>query len=401
MNSSNDKESKNDSNPLNGIFNDILNESKEESSSNSSVQSQSIRNSYLKGEIPEFVFSVIKLGRRGFSHKSRLLYITKDGISYYRMLENNENTKDFLEYLKNIYTVKPGDRLEPEKLRELVNKFNNIPEEEKQLKFSFKKYIISISGNASTFTKAPITVKNSEEKDYTNPTNFWVMETKDERFRELILKVPYIINDAIYALNSKKEKGSKNDYGKKLKNDDKLKEFAKDEKMVVLNEYKDKIKYIELMYQGFMKEYLKTICEVNKKKRTFIDKSDLNKMDQNDKEKKEVYFVENNNLIKQEKKISNKNDDINVIVNDESRDEFIGDTDLKDKEKNDYNLLEEKINDTLKIVYLELAIYYCYDLFVKYCEKVVEKIVYHLGTFDKAEDMKRQIKHLNSNLSLR
>ena len=137
MNSSNDKESKNDSNPLNGIFNDILNESKEESSSNSSVQSQSIRNSYLKGEIPEFVFSVIKLGRRGFSHKSRLLYITKDGISYYRMLENNENTKDFLEYLKNIYTVKPGDRLEPEKLRELVNKFNNIPEEEKQLKFSF------------------------------------------------------------------------------------------------------------------------------------------------------------------------------------------------------------------------------------------------------------------------
>ena len=299
MNSSNDKESKNDSNPLNGIFNDILNESKEESSSNSSVQSQSIRNSYLKGEIPEFVFSVIKLGRRGFSHKSRLLYITKDGISYYRMLENNENTKDFLEYLKNIYMVKPGDRLEPEKLRELVNKFNKIPEEEKQLKFSFKKYIISISGNASTFTKAPITVKNSEEKDYTNPTNFWVMETRDVIFREEILKAPIIIHDAIDALNSRKINNLSSKIGKSSKKDEKLKEFLKEEKMIVLNEYKDKIKYIGLLYQGFMKEYLKTICEFSHKKRNIYDKEGNIKINEStDKVEKDRFFLDNPNFFR-------------------------------------------------------------------------------------------------------
>ena len=367
--------------------NSYSSKNQEESSNSSDEESSGPTRSKISPmeEIPEFVFSVIKLGKRGFSHKPRILYITKDGISYYVMVDDNQLTKDFLEALNNLYAIKEGESIQRDKIRNVAKKFKDLPDEEKKLKYFFSKYEINISEPVSTFKKAPITVRNSEEKDLTNPTNFWVMETKDERFRELILKVPYIINDAIYALNSKKEKGSKNDYGKKLKNDDKLKEFAKDEKMVVLNEYKDKIKYIELMYQGFMKEYLKTICEVNKKKRTFIDKSDLNKMDQNDKEKKEVYFVENNNLIKQ--KISNKNDDINVIVNDESRDEFIGDTDLKDKEKNDYNLLEEKINDNLKIVYLELAIYYCYDLFVKYCEKVVEKIVYHLGTFDKAEDI--------------
>ena len=388
MNSSNDKESKNDSNPLNGIFNDILNESKEESSSNSSVQSQSIRNSYLKGEIPEFVFSVIKLGRRGFSHKSRLLYITKDGISYYRMLENNENTKDFLEYLKNIYMVKPGDRLEPEKLRELVNKFNKIPEEEKQLKFSFKKYIISISGNVSTFTKAPITVKNSEEKDYTNPTNFWVMETRDVIFREEILKAPIIIHDAIDALNSRKINNLSSKIGKSSKKDEKLKEFLKEEKMIVLNEYKDKIKYIGLLYQGFMKEYLKTICEFSHKKRNIYDKEGNIKINEStDKVEKDRFFLDNPNFFRRGGKSlhkKNTNDINNIIINElSSRDEYFGEK--GDKDINE--IMEEQINDTLKILYLELAIYYCYDLFVRYCEKVVEKIIYNLGTFDKAEDI--------------
>ena len=47
----------------------------------------------------------------------------------------------------------------------------------------------------------------------------------------------------------------------------------------------------------------------------------------------------------------------------------------------------DNIKDTIKIAYLELAIYYYYDIFVKYCEKVVEKIVSHLYTFDKADDI--------------
>ena len=336
-------------------------------------------------EIPEFVFSVIKLGRRGFSHKTRLLYLNKDGISYYVMVEKNENTKDFLEYLKSIYLVRTGD-LDIDKFKELAKKFKNLPDKEKKLKCSFNRYVISDSENVSSFKKAPITVRNEDEKDFINPINFWIMETRDVKFREQIKKASVIIKEAIAALHSKRDILN-NRIGKKFKKEAK-KEILKDEKMIVLNEYKDKIKYIGLLYQGFMKEYLKTICEYSHKKREIFDKLGNGQNENNDKEERIRYFLDNPNFMRTGgKSVHNKNFDNNIIMNDGSKDEYIFDGDNQYKEKNISNISEEQINDTLKIVYLELAIYYCYDLFVKYCEKVVEKIVYHLGTFDKAEDI--------------
>ena len=43
-------------------------------------------------------------------------------------------------------------------------------------------------------------------------------------------------------------------------------------------------------------------------------------------------------------------------------------------------------------LYLELAIYYCYNQFVKHCEKIVQKIINDLGTFEKPEDITIQKK---------
>ena len=361
---------------------------------NPSQNSEDVLHPKITGsdEIPEFAFSVIKLGRRGFSHKTRILYINKDCISYYKMVEKNEKTKDFLDCLRSIYFVRTGDDIDIEKIKELARKFKNLPEEEKILKGFFTKYEISVSENVSSFKKAPITIRNDEERDFTNPTNFWVLETREKRFRDQIINAPRIINEAIKAINSKREDNFKYKFGKKYQKEDKLKELMKDEKLIVLNEYKDKIKYIGLLYQGFMKEYLKTICEYSHKKRNIYDKignQNRNDKDDNneymDKDDRDKFFVDNHNYMRiGGKSVHNrKNNDMNNRIN-ESREDFIVD-DIKDKNIN--NILEEKINDTIKLAYLELAIYYCYDLFVKYCEKVVEKIVYHLGTFDKAEDI--------------
>ena len=375
----------NDNENDNNSENNSSNNNSEENENSDSGEQNRLK-IYSSDDIPEFVFSVIKLGRRGFSHKNRILYISKDGISYYPMVEKNENTKDFLECLKNLYLVRTGD-IDPDKLKELAQKFKNLPDEEKKLKCFFNKYKISISDNVSSFKKAPITVRNIEDKDLTNPTNFWVMETRDVRFREMILKAPLIIKDSIAILHSKRDILN-NRIGKKFKKEEK-KEILKDEKMIILNEYKDKIKYIGLLYQGFMKEYLKTICEYSHKKRDIYDKFGPAQSDEsNNKEERNRFFMDNPNFMRTGGKIThNRNFDNNINMNDGSRDEYMGDGDIQYKEKNISNISEEQINDALKIVYLELAIYYCYDLFVKYCEKVVEKIVYHLGTFDKAEDI--------------
>ena len=367
------------------VFNNDIKGTQEENAENAkNIQIE--QKSIPMDEIPEFVFSVIKLGRRGFSHKTRLLYITKDFVSYYRMVDKNDHTRDFLECLNNIYSIKSRESLDVNKLKELARKFRNLPEQEKSLKCSFKKYIISISENVSSFKKAPITVRNAEEKDLSNPTNFWVMETRDIIFREQILKSTLIIEDAINDFNLKRD-NLNNNLGKKYKKDERLKDIGKDEKMIVLNEYKDKIKYIGLLYQGFMKEYLKTICEYSQKKRIVYDKElNFNKNEEsNIKYEKNKFFFDNTYFVRTGAKSFHKNNnDKKMKINDGSRDENKGDM---EKENNLSNIMEEQINDILRIVYLELSIYYCYDLFVKYCEKVVEKIVYHLGTFDKAEDI--------------
>ena len=60
------------------------------------------------------------------------------------------------------------------------------------------------------------------------------------------------------------------------------------------------------------------------------------------------------------------------MKNEMSRGEFT--EDMRDKDKDIIDPLKDQINDTLRIAYLELAIYHFYDMFIKYCEKVVEKI---------------------------
>ena len=57
-----------------------------------------------KNIINEYVFKVVKLGRRGFSHKERILQLNKKGISYYVMPSYNRFTKEFLDNIKRIYS---------------------------------------------------------------------------------------------------------------------------------------------------------------------------------------------------------------------------------------------------------------------------------------------------------
>ena len=95
----------------------------------------------------------------------------------------------------------------------------------------------------------------------------------------------------------------------------------------VLTEDKDKIHYIGFFFQGFVKEYL---GQINKNMRN-----------------KYKYPIKNKNP----------------------------------KE-------EKLINEDLKrLLYLELVIYYCYNIFVKHCEKVVIKIINDLNTFKTRNDI--------------
>jgi hypothetical protein len=182
-------------------------------------------------DLPEFVFSVIKLGKLGFSHKKRILHISVEGISYYRMVSKNDRTKDFLDCLNNIYEVRSGETIDQYKLKDLAQKFKNLPEEEKKIKSTFRKYHIITSENVSSFKTAPITVRNDEETDLTNPSSYWIMETREMIFRELILKAQYIINDAIKMLKSKRENIAIGKKGKKNnKKEDRLKDNGRDEK---------------------------------------------------------------------------------------------------------------------------------------------------------------------------
>ena len=101
----------------------------------------------------------------------------------------------------------------------------------------------------------------------------------------------------------------------------------------ILTEEKDKIHYIDIFFQGFIKEYYEHIYKCKKNK---IKREKINDIDEKTR-------------IEAEKKI--------------------------------------KIENEKKQLYLELAIYYCYNLFVKHCEKVVKKIIADLATFKTNRDI--------------
>ena len=79
--------------------------------------------------------------------------------------------------------------------------------------------------------------------------------------------------------------------------EERQKEKMSNDKMTILNEYKEKIKYINIMYQGFMKEYLQEISEFNKKKREYESKIGYNQPNHNNIEYSQFFpIIKSSNL---------------------------------------------------------------------------------------------------------
>ena len=379
-NKSNKENQSNNINPQNS-------EKKENSQSNIS-QVDNLRRDFSPEELVEFVFKVNKLGKRGFSNKERILRITKSGIEYYVMLNNNRFTKEFLDEMKNIYTSKKFEDLS--RFKTLGEMFNRIPENEKKLKNKFENYSLKITeDNPSVPKESSFTVYNLKNQEAPNPDNTWIMDAGEEMIRNLIFQASKKLLQGINEYRGRKGTSisrlsqmiNKQENNMTNKKDDLQKDKLSSDKMIILTDYKDKIKYVGIMYQGFMKEYLKAISDFHKKKREQMEKLGYKIQNENDIHFSEYFPLANE--IKGQNKITRMRKYTEMYQKNEMSREFS--EEIKDKDNIDP--LKEQINDTLRIAYLELAIYHFYDMFIKYCEKVVEKIVNHLYTFDKADDI--------------
>ena len=58
------------------------------------------------------------------------------------MIGKNEKTQYFLGLLNSLYRVITNNEYDQEKYKKMIEAFNNLPEEEKKLKHSFKNYEI-------------------------------------------------------------------------------------------------------------------------------------------------------------------------------------------------------------------------------------------------------------------
>ena len=346
-------------------------------SSNHNAQSEqddhdlSSDNTIIKGdsdneqfEKPMFLFKVKKLGKKGYTHKSRLLFITPENISYYQMVDKKEKNQNFLNLLNSLYRVIKNNDYDHPTYKKMLEAFIALPKEEKILKGSFKTYDIVELNEYGSFKKAPIRIVNLDvpKQEQTNTRNFWIMEAREVCFRNKIMESKKIITDYLEDSEMSLEKNPGEISTKIMTNKNKKKigedniEFEKGTKLIIstsnkdineielvkkrtkskyiLSEDKDKIHYIGIFFQGFVKEYYEHINKT--KKHSF--QIDLDKKKNNNEEKAR-----------------------------------------KDAER--------KIKDTKKQLYLELAIYYCYNIFVKHCEKVVMKIISDLNTFKTNRDI--------------
>ena len=369
-------------------FSSHKSEKKSQPNSNNSIQELEKNIQPLKDESTDYVFKVIKLGRRGFSHKERILKLSREGIEYYCMPDNNRFTKEFYESLEKIYTSKSFEDKTLGKFKTLADIFNRIPENEKKLKNSFDNYILNpTDSDSSTQRGCTFTVYNASKKDYTNADNFWIMDAGEEIIRNHIFRASSKILQNLDEPKIKKEfnrrqiKLNRTDNNNTRKEETQKDKLSTD-KMLILNDYKDKIKYIGIMYQGFMKEYLKAISDFNKKKRESFDKMGYKNPSEHDNQFSQFFPLVNE--VKGQIKIARlrKYTEMNM-KNENSKEEFSDNA----RDKDIIDPIKDQINDTLKIAYLELAIYHFYDMFIKYCEKVVEKIVANLYSFDKADDI--------------
>ena len=395
------QESQNENIDINNIGNQSNNEIK--SGNNISIQQENKSNSKvllneeeIELENPEvesviienYVFKVVKTGKLGFSHKERILKLSKNGIEYYCMVEKSDDTKKFLDEMYKIYNPNNSEEKLLANFVELAKLFDKIPEEKKILKNKFEKYTINFNNDDS---RSLFIVNNSLNTDNNNSNHLWVMDAGNEQFKNFINKADLNI---LKSKNELKEIKENTIYNKRqsrinrmeLKLNDKKDEIIKDklsnDKMIIISEFREKIKYIGIIYQGFMQEYLNVLCQFSKKKRESKEKLGIDKDDG---------IIESSQFfpIPRDSKFLNKNARIrkHTEMNIKSNVSKSEHSDKRDKDKDINDPLKEQISDTLKIAYLELAIYHCYDMFIKYCEKVVEKIVSHLYTFDKADDI--------------
>ena len=395
------QESQNENIDINNIGNQSNNEIK--SGNNISIQQENKSNSKvllneeeIELENPEkepviienYVFKVVKTGKLGLSHKERILKLSKNGIEYYCMVEKSDDTKKFLDEMYKIYNPNNSEEKLLANFVELAKLFDKIPEEKKILKNKFEKYTINFNNDDS---RSLFIVNNSLNTDNNNSNNLWVMDAGNEQFKNFINKADLNI---LKSKNELKEIKENTIYNKRqsrinrmeLKLNDKKDEIIKDklsnDKMIIISEFREKIKYIGIIYQGFMQEYLNVLCQFSKKKRESKEKLGIDKDDG---------IIESSQFfpIPRDSKFLNKNARIrkHTEMNIKSNVSKSEHSDKRDKDKDINDPLKEQISDTLKIAYLELAIYHCYDMFIKYCEKVVEKIVSHLYTFDKADDI--------------
>ena len=395
------QESQNENIDINNIGNQSNNEIK--SGNNISIQQENKSNSKvllneeeIELENPErepviienYVFKVVKTGKLGLSHKERILKLSKNGIEYYCMVEKSDDTKKFLDEMYKIYNPNNSEEKLLANFVELAKLFDKIPEEKKILKNKFEKYTINFNNDDS---RSMFIVNNSLNTDNNNSNNLWVMDAGNEQFKNFINKADLNI---LKSKNELKEIKENTIYNKRqsrinrmeLKLNDKKDEIIKDklsnDKMIIISEFREKIKYIGIIYQGFMQEYLNVLCQFSKKKRESKEKLGIDKDDG---------IIESSQFfpIPRDSKFLNKNARIrkHTEMNIKSNVSKSEHSDKRDKDKDINDPLKEQISDTLKIAYLELAIYHCYDMFIKYCEKVVEKIVSHLYTFDKADDI--------------
>ena len=322
-----------------------------------------------KDESPMFLFKVKKLGKKGYTHKSRLLLITPEGISYYQMIEKNEKTQNFLNVLKSLYRVIKNNEFDKNIFKKMIEAFKALPEKEKIKKQTFKRYEIADLEEYGSFKKAPIRIENLDVKnpqERASVHNFWIMEARYDFCRRAIKDAKRICEN--YGKSS--EKNLDNNIGEisttKLttninmnkKGEDNI-DIEKDTKTLIenkdvteiqfekkirtkskLKQEKEKIHFIGVFFQAFIKEYYEHINLCNRQK---------------------IFQMDNNKKKEGEEKIA------------EEEKKFVEE--------------EKKIENTKRKLYLELAIYYCYNMFVKHCEKVVMKIVSDLSTFNTSRDI--------------
>ena len=366
-------------------------------------------NTQSKKKSLEFIFKVKKLGKKGYSHKSRILFINKEGISYFQMVEKNSNTKNFIEILNSLYRVIKNNDYDHVLYKKLIKEWKNLPEKEKKLKSHFQKYEVQKQEKISSFNKAPIKIVNLDartEKEKKSPENFWIMETKEECFKKTIKDAKKLINDFIKKENEKKLKNINNNINNNNKNfklssnnnsnDDDNNKTKKEKKKIEISDEKDKIHFISILYQGFIKEYYNIIHKI------FIEnKKSLNRIE---KEKKEKIEREKSSLLrklKEQKKnsllnnLTNKNKKKEKEKEEQIKEELLKEERAKEERIRENRIKNEKINeertkeDNAKHqIFLELAIYYTYNIFIKFCEKIVKKIIFDLNSFESPDDIK-------------